>query len=166
MHRLLSALSVVWILTACGFDVPPPSADLGGSESKPVPTGGAPIPSLGAGTDGGLLRQFSDALVLSGVAHFRFDRVREAKAGGKERQLFLEIMGLSEGEAGALAATSLGKLGYEVVEWDRGEKGIKMTFRLSTGESIFVWVRSRDVHSKLKHSKATASVYVTQAIVP
>lgn len=155
--------SIALMLSACGFDQPVPT-------SHEVPGAEEIAPDLPAvadddGPEGSdQLSAFTDDILADGKAHFRFDRTRDARGGGKERQVFIEMIGMSDVEAADATAKSLNSLGFEQGRRWGDENGVRISYKTPEGRSMRVLVRSREAHSKLNREDATSSVYITMPI--
>lgn len=103
---------------------------------------------------------FTERLVDEGPGVFRYDRVRDSRSG-RERQVYIEILGLSDQEAAELSTRVMNSLGLESGHSFGDENGVRLSFRAENGELIRILVRSRDAHANLLNDEATSSVYLT-----
>jgi hypothetical protein len=164
--RRFAFVLIALSLASCGFDQSVPEE---AQVESPAPETAKPTeevaeapPPEEAETDS--LAEAANALVRQGNGHFRFDRVREVKGGATKRQLFVEMVGPSEAEAGQTTADVLTSLGFTERRRRQDDGGIRMAFADPDGLTVQVLVRSRAAHSKLERDDATSSVYLTQTI--
>lgn len=164
MNRFLLVVIMSAAVSACGFDKAPPATSQV-DDLKPVP-GAQQIPSEVSPEEEGVdhLERFAEDLVRDGPGAFRFDRIRETKSGGTERQVFVEMLGIDDEGAADLAANTLESGGFELVNRFGDENGVRLSYRYGDSAPVRVLVRSREAHSKLLNDEATSSVYVTQPI--
>lgn len=152
-------------LCSCGFDKAPPKASEG-QVTKPVP--GVELPdSMDSepAADYDRLDAFAAQLVEKGPGAFRFDRIRDARDGGKERQVFVEMLGAGDTEAADLSATILESMGFVAGNRFGDEHGIRLSYTYADDAPVRVLVRTREAHPKLSNDDATSSVYLTQPLV-
>lgn len=169
-RKLLSLLPLALALAGCGMDKTPPA---GSPETPPVaaepPVQAAPEevqPDPAGGEDAAELRleQFTERLASDGKGHIRYNRLRDAKKGGRERQVYVEMVGLTDIEAADAAEKILLDMGYEAGRRWGDENGVRMRFTDVGGIPVDVLARSRDAHPLLKHDESTSSVYLTRPV--
>jgi len=168
MKKILVLVPMLLGLGACGSDQPPPTSEPESAavvEDRPA----APAPSDAAGNKQGnaaqkRLETFAAQLAADGKGHFRFNRVRDAKEGGKERRVFVEMIGMTDVQAADVAAEILRELGYKLGRRWSDENGVRISFTDKDGAPVRVLVRSREAHGLLKHEDATSSVYLTRPV--
>lgn len=163
MHRFLLVVMMSALVSACGFDKAPPATNQV-DDLKPVPGAQQMGGEEPAEVEVDHLARLAEDLVRDGPGAFRFDRSRETKDGGTERQVFVEMLGANDEDAADLAASILESGGFELVNRFGDENGVRLTYRYGDSAPVRVLVRSREAHSKLLHDEATSSVYVTQPI--
>lgn len=112
------------------------------------------------------LEEFASRLAERGPGAFRFDRIRDARAGGKERQVFVEMLGPDDRDAADLSAEILESIGLVPGHSFGDENGIRLSYKYDGGELLRVLVRTREAHSKLVIEGATSSVYLTLPLAP
>ncbi|MDH5835439.1 hypothetical protein [Luteimonas kalidii] len=169
MKKHILATPLLVMLGACGIDKPPPAApDTQPVEAETVsPESPARVSAEALPEkDPAALRleRFAEQLVADGKGHFRFNRIRDAKGGGKERQVFVEVVGLTDEQAADAAAQVLLGLGYEQGRRWSDENGVRIRFADVGDIPVSVLVRSREAHSGLNHDDSTASVYLTRPV--
>lgn len=164
MKRIILAVTIAG-LVGCGLDTPVPEqtgtpaageapAEAAIEQAKPVGQAEAADP----------IETFSERLAADGRGHFRFDRIRGARDGGRERQVFVEMLGPADAQAADAAAEALDALGFEPGRRWGDENGIRLAYKDPQGKPLRVLVRSRDAHPKLQRDDATSSVYLTQPV--
>lgn len=162
MIRIGTVAALALALSSCGFDKAPPEAS-DGQATKPVP--GAelqePVTQEPVVTVDHL-ETFAEQLVEKGPGEFRFDRIRDAREGGKERQVFVEMLGASDVEAADMSAEILESMGFLAGNRFGDENGIRLSYTYGNDAPVRVLVRTREAHSKLSNEGATSSVYLTQ----
>ena len=164
MRRLFFSFTIV-ALTACGLDKAPnaSSADIAAEPPvSPAEVATADRPANTVEVDP--LATFSERLVSDHDGFFRFDRIRDAKNGGQERQVFVEMVGPTDEEAANNSARILEDLGYSSINRFGDGDGIRLSYELEGEKPIRVLVRSRRVHSKLNNENSTSSVYLTAPV--
>ncbi|MEN1925987.1 hypothetical protein WCE55_11290 [Luteimonas sp. MJ293] len=164
MIRIGTLAIIALALSACGFDKPPQGAT-NGQASKPVPG----VESQEPGVQEPLatidhLEVFAAQLVEKGPGAFRFDRIRDAREGGQERQVFVEMLGADDQAAADISADILESAGFVPGHSFGDENGIRLSYTYNGGEPVRVLVRTREAHSKLANVEATSSVYLTQPV--
>lgn len=164
MIRIGAVAILALALSACGFDKPPQGAS-DGQAAKPVPgtESQEPVAQEPLATIDHL-ELFAEQLVEQGPGVFRFDRIRDARAGGQERQVFVEMLGADDQAAADISADILESLGFVPGHSFGDENGIRLSYTYNGGELVRVLVRTREAHSKLSNEEATSSVYLTQPV--
>lgn len=162
MKRIILAAAIA-TLAGCGLDTPvPEQAEASAAGAAPA---GTPEPQAApAARAPGTLEDFSERLAADGRGHFRFDRIRDARGGGRERQVFVEMIGATDAEAADAAAGVLDALGFVPGRRWGDANGIRLAYEDTQGRPLRVLVRSRDAHGKLQRDDATSSVYLTQPV--
>lgn len=161
MIRIGTIAVLVVALSSCGFDKAPPEAS-DGQATKPVPGLESQEPMSQEPVEAiDRLELFAEQLVEQGPGAFRFDRIRDARDGGQERQVFVEMLGANDQEAAELSAEILESLKFVPGHSFGDENGIRLSYTYNGGELVRVLVRSREAHSKLSNEDATSSVYLT-----
>ena len=164
MKRLFLAFTIV-ALTACGLDKAPDTSSADIAAEPPVaPTEVATSDRSANKAEVDPLATFAERLVSDYDGFFRFDRIRDAKNGGQERQVFVEMVGPTEEEAANRSARILEDLGYSSINRFGDKDGIRLSYKLEGEEPIRVLVRAREVHSKLNNENSTSSVYLTAPV--
>lgn len=154
-------------LAGCGFDKAPPSQQEV-EQPKPVPGSERAVASTAAlspdapGTKRDVLEEFSERLIRDGRGKFRFDRIRDAKGGGRERQVYVEMIGLNDQQSAQLVSEVMESLGFKAGYSFGDENGIRLSFTLKNTPLTRVLVRTREAHSNLNDPSAMSSVYLTQ----
>lgn len=156
-------LTFCFALAACGLDRPPEAASVTSPESNSLTPAEVAAPTIMA-EEADVLQEFSDLLVAKELGRFRFDRIRKAKAGGQERQIFVEMIGPSDAEAADIAAKALAELGFRLKNRFGDENGVRLIFEPAGDNELRVLVRSREAHSGLESDDATSSVYLTERL--
>jgi hypothetical protein len=170
IKRLFAIVPLALVLVACGLDKTPPAAS---PEPQPVVAEpDAQVQAVDAQPDAESgeeaarerLDQFMERLASDGKGHIRYSRLRDAKRGGRERQVYVEMVGLTDVEAADAAEKILLDMGYEAGRRWGDENGVRMRFTDVGGIPVDVLARSREAHPLLNHEESTSSVYLTRPV--
>lgn len=83
------------------------------------------------------------------------------KTGGKERQVFVEMVGMTDKLAAEAASRILVDLGYMQGRRWADKNGMRISFIGKDKVPLCALVRSREAYPKLRYEDASSSVYVT-----
>lgn len=143
-----------FLLISCGNEEVPVAEDQFQVEpqSKPLPH----HPPMLA------VDELISSLLGAGVAKLRYDRTGATPdETGRERQVYLEMLGTGVEEAEHLVSNALRVRDYREVRRSERPGDVHLTFGRQGMPDLVVRIRSRELHSNLNEPDARSSTYVT-----
>ncbi|MBB1059032.1 hypothetical protein [Marilutibacter spongiae] len=92
----------------------------------------------------------------------RYDRREDSAGQGSERQVFLEVVEGTLGDAEAVVSEDLVRAGYIVGKRREDANGARQLYRAREGKPIRTLAREKGVGPALKDPRAVASIYLKQ----